>query len=224
MTSLPPIRLCVECVMVNLVCRPYFEGPPIDSTQPRYWNAPIIVGGFLMLSGSCDRPRDTWKAAREPREPSQPQRPERPARNPEPAHVPDRDRPGRTNDSPGREIRENTDPVPSPGSVASATPLEAITISCLTNAHYHSGREAFLDTVHRWFMFMVIALGATALTDVFPRISHSVFGLSLDIGAVKEACAASAAIIAALDLTFDLSNRARSHSMMKRRYSSTGQS
>ncbi|WP_041801357.1 hypothetical protein [Rhodopseudomonas palustris] len=67
-------------------------------------------------------------------------------------------------------------------------------------------------------MFLVIAFGATALTDVLPRISHSVFGFSLDVGAVKEACAASAAIIAALDLTFDLSNRARSHSMMKRRY------
>ncbi len=51
------------------------------------------------------------------------------------------------------------------GPVAAATPIEAATISCLTNAHYHSGREAFLDTTHRWFMFLVIALGAAALTD-----------------------------------------------------------
>jgi len=28
------------------------------------------------------------------------------------------------------------------------------------NARYHATREAFLDNVHRWFMFTVIALGA----------------------------------------------------------------
>jgi len=72
------------------------------------------------------------------------------------------------------------------------------------NAQYHAGREAFLDTVHRWFMFIVIALGAGALVDVFHGL--------------KELFAASAAIIAALDLTFDLSNRAREHAMHKRRY------
>jgi hypothetical protein len=76
------------------------------------------------------------------------------------------------------------------------------------NARYHATHEAFLDNVHRWFMFAVIALGAAALIDVLP---HSAAGL-------KELCAAGAAIIAALDLTFDLSNRARIHSLMKRRY------
>ncbi len=103
----------------------------------------------------------------------------------------------------------------SPGPVAAATPVEAATISCLTNAHYHSGREAFLDTTHRWFMFLVIALGAAALTDALPRLLYSALGVSIDGAAIKEICAASAAIIAALDLTFDLSNRARAHSMMK---------
>jgi len=44
---------------------------------------------------------------------------------------------------------------------------------------------------------------------VFPRATteHAAVGL-------KEIFAASAAIIAALDLTFDLSNRARIHSLM----------
>jgi hypothetical protein len=117
----------------------------------------------------------------------------------------------------GDQARANTAGQPS-GPVATATPVEAATISCLTNAHYHSGREAFLDTTHRWFMFLVIALGAAALTDALPRLLNSAFGISIDGSAIKEICAASAAIIAALDLTFDLSNRARAHSMMKRRY------
>lgn len=99
-----------------------------------------------------------------------------------------------------------------------ATPIERATISCLTNAQYHSCREAFLDTTHRWFMFLVIALGAVALTDVLPKLLHATFGVTLEAALLKEMCAAGAAILAALDLTFDLSNRARSHAMMKRRY------
>jgi hypothetical protein len=103
------------------------------------------------------------------------------------------------------------------GSMA-ATPIDRATISCLTNAHYHSCREAFLDTVHRWFMFLVIALGAAALTDAVSKLLQAASGLTVDTVLVKELCAASAAIFAALDLTFDLSNRARTHAMMKRRY------
>jgi hypothetical protein len=102
------------------------------------------------------------------------------------------------------------------GPATAASPLDAARISCLTNAQYHSGREAFLDTVHRWFMFTVIALGAGALIDLLPK-EHIVPGTALSIG-LKELFAASAAIIAALDLTFDLSNRARQHAMQKRRY------
>jgi hypothetical protein len=102
--------------------------------------------------------------------------------------------------------------------LAAVTPEEAVTISCLTNAQYHASREAFLDTVHRWFMFTVIALGAAALLDVIPKILNEMFGLSVGMTSIKELCAAGAAIIAALDLTFDLSNRARAHAMMKRRY------
>jgi hypothetical protein len=66
-------------------------------------------------------------------------------------------------------------------------------------------------------MFFVIALGAAALTDALPKMFHIV-GTNLDSDLFKEVCAAGAAIIAALDLTFDLSNRARAHAMMRRRY------
>jgi hypothetical protein len=95
------------------------------------------------------------------------------------------------------------------GPVAAGLSLEAISVSCLTNAHYHAGREAFLDTVHRWFMFGVIVLGGAALVDIFPD-DKKVW--------IKGLCSAGAALLGALDLTFDLSNRARLHSMMRRRY------
>jgi len=81
----------------------------------------------------------------------------------------------------------------------------------LTNAHYHADREAFLDSVHRWFMFVVITLGAGALLDTLPRLAAGAVGW-------RELSSLAAAVIAALDLTFDLSNRARDHALMRRRY------
>jgi hypothetical protein len=95
------------------------------------------------------------------------------------------------------------------GSVANTSAVDRISISCFTNAQYHAAREAFLDTVHRWFMFGVVALGAAALIDIFPEEKKSW---------LRALCSAGAALLAALDLTFDLSNRARMHSLMKRRY------
>ena len=120
----------------------------------------------------------------------------------------------------GQGVHQGGQAANTPGPVAAAevTPEQARTVSCLTNAHYHSAREAFLDTLHRWFMFFVIALGAAALTDVLPKILNWLLGIVVDVALVKEACSAGAAILAALDLTFDLSNRARAHAMMKRRY------
>lgn len=97
-------------------------------------------------------------------------------------------------------------------SVAEEAIAKRITASCLTNAHYHAGREAFLDTVHRWFMFGVVFFGAAALTDLLPQVAQG------GPPWLKSALAAVAALIGALDITFDLSNRARSHAIMKRRY------
>lgn len=122
-----------------------------------------------------------------------------------------------------QEGRQPAAPGSLSGPVAAATPIERMIVRCLTNTHYHACREAFLDTVHRWFMFLVIALGTGALTDLLPKlVSYMTVrygsGLEVDAGLVKEVCAAGAAILAALDLTFDLSNRARAHAMMRRRY------
>lgn len=111
----------------------------------------------------------------------------------------------------GDQGEHGSSSVPPSGPLAAS--VTALRCSCLMNARYHASREAFLDNVHRWFMFAVIMLGAGALIDIFPRgaESHGAVG-------IKEAFAAGAAMIAALDLTFDLSNRARTHSLMKRRY------
>lgn len=97
---------------------------------------------------------------------------------------------------------------PTPGPVAIASRLEAVRVTCLMNAEYHGSREAFLDSTHRWFMFGVIAFGASALIDALPETLQW----------LRHAFPAVAALLGALDLTFDLSNRARSHAMMKRRY------
>ncbi len=94
-----------------------------------------------------------------------------------------------------------------PVSRPEATEAQKIEFSCLMNAGYHASREAFLDNVHRWFMFALVVLGAGALIDVAKDMAPL-----LQVGAI------AGAAIAALDLTFDLSNRARTHALMKRRY------
>ena len=104
-----------------------------------------------------------------------------------------------------RSVLQGNNPT-SPAAASGALTMEdAVRIGCLTNARYHASREAFLDSVHRWFMFGVIALGAAAVVDLFSISLRGIF-------------AAGAATLGALDLTFDLSNRARLHSLMKRRY------
>jgi hypothetical protein len=57
-------------------------------------------------------------------------------------------------------------------------------------------------------MFLIIVLGAAAVTDL----------LGTDAQLIKGIFAASAVVFAAVDLTADLSNRARCHALMKRRY------
>jgi len=92
---------------------------------------------------------------------------------------------------------------------ATAAPISVIKwLRCdlLMNARYHASREAFLDTIHRVLMFLIIVLGAPAITDLSPW------------SWARSAFAALAAISAAFDLTADLSNRARAHALMKRRY------
>src|SRR5436305_12162327 len=97
-------------------------------------------------------------------------------------------------------------PKPVPGVGVSGT--EAATIGglrcdLLMTARYHASREAFLDTVHRVLMFLIIVLGAAAVTDLI--------GSAPWAHMVKGGFAAFAVVFAAFDLTADLSNRARQH-------------
>lgn len=94
-----------------------------------------------------------------------------------------------------------------PGPTATPPNLDTLRVSCLLNAQYHASREAFLDFVHRWFMFAIILLGAGAVTEMLGDREwiRNVIGITI-------------AALGALDLTFDLSNRARTHSLMKRKY------
>ncbi|MGX9574353.1 hypothetical protein [Mesorhizobium sp. f-mel] len=95
-------------------------------------------------------------------------------------------------------------------STAASEPSAAeagVTLNCLMNARYHGAREAFLDAIHRWFMFGVIIAGAGAVSGLFQQYPL-----------VNPILGAVAAILGAADLAFDLSNRARTHALMKRRY------
>ncbi|MFA6021352.1 MAG: hypothetical protein WC722_13895 [Rhodospirillales bacterium] len=93
---------------------------------------------------------------------------------------------------------------------ATASSLRELDFVCLLNTRYHEAREAFLDSTHRWLMFFVIVFG-----------SGAVVAAGLELGLPKWINAflgASSAVFGALDLAFDLTNRARNHALMKRRY------
>jgi hypothetical protein len=91
---------------------------------------------------------------------------------------------------------------PSSPETTEAARIDEFRCICLMNARYHSTREAFLDTVHRWLMFGIIIFGASSVIDFWAKTTSG----------------ALAAIFGALDIVFDLSNRARAHALMKRRY------
>lgn len=99
-------------------------------------------------------------------------------------------------------------------SVSPPASTEAMTefrFICFMNARYHAAREAFLDSSHRWLMFGVILFGSLAVVEVVGAVGGVAPFRNGSLSAL-------AAIMGALDLTFDLSNRARQHSLMKRRY------
>lgn len=82
--------------------------------------------------------------------------------------------------------------------------LEQAKVGAFLNGRYHADREAWFDWCHRILMFGVIVGGSSALLDVWPwlRVSASF----------------SAVVFGTLDLVFNLSNRARTHSFLRKQY------
>ena len=82
---------------------------------------------------------------------------------------------------------------------APAAGLDGFRVDCLMNARYHSAREAFLDSVHRWLMLGVILFGSAAVLNLF---GYEILG---NYGAfLKALFAAMPVVFGTLDLTFDL--------------------
>jgi hypothetical protein len=69
---------------------------------------------------------------------------------------------------------------------------------------YHQRRRKFYDSWHRWMMFAVILSGSASVTDFFK--AYQIF-LGLLV-----------AVIAAADVVFALSDRARDHEFLMRRF------
>jgi hypothetical protein len=116
----------------------------------------------------------------------------------------------RTGAPPGATERAGTQDGLSGSEAAARSLNDALRCDLLMNARYHASREAFLDTVHRVLMFLIIVLGAAGVTDLL--------GSSSTAHLIKGIFGACAVVFAAIDLTVDLSNRARCHALMKRRY------
>lgn len=111
----------------------------------------------------------------------------------------------------GSGIRPGQDATGHQAAPGATAALNGFRVDCLMNARYHAAREAFLDGVHRWLMLGVILFGSAAMLDVFgAEFPNSAL--------IKAVLAAFPVVLGALDLTFDLSNRARTHALMKRRY------
>ena len=105
----------------------------------------------------------------------------------------------RTGSRQGRKGAPAATPIPT---------LRQIRKDCLFNINYHAARESFLAASHRWIMFAVIVLGASAVLDLFPNQ-----------GWLRGAAAAMVTILGTIDLALELGNRARTHALMRKSYS-----
>lgn len=86
---------------------------------------------------------------------------------------------------------------------------DQIRFNVLRNALYHTSRRLTFDRWNRWFNFLVIVLGATAVTDWLKtfgiEMSQSIFGVAV-------------AAVGAASLVFDFGGKARDHQALQRDY------
>jgi hypothetical protein len=86
---------------------------------------------------------------------------------------------------------------------------DLIRFNVLRNALYHTSRRLTLDRWNRWFNFLVILLGAEAVTK---------FLTIFDIYIASSAIGALVATVGAAQLVFDFGGRARDHQNLQRDY------
>lgn len=84
---------------------------------------------------------------------------------------------------------------------------ENLRFNILRNALYHTARRKWLERTNRVFSFVIVALGATAMSDVLAR---------WQIEAIWTG--AAIALIGTLQLVFDFGRSARDHQALQRDY------
>ncbi len=89
----------------------------------------------------------------------------------------------------------------------SEKPIQDLRVNILRNALYHGAAEGWLGGLHRWNMFVVVAAGTGAVTQI--AASHNMTSAFL---------AALAALAGAADLVFAPGDKARAHGYLRRRY------
>ncbi|MCA8880357.1 MAG: hypothetical protein KDA73_10485 [Rhodobacteraceae bacterium] len=84
---------------------------------------------------------------------------------------------------------------------------EIIRFNALRNALYHTARRRWFERLNRFFNFLVVVLGATAVGDFLAAASYGQAYLGLAV-----------AIIGSLQLVFDFGGNARVHQTLQREY------
>lgn len=86
---------------------------------------------------------------------------------------------------------------------------DLVRFNVLRNALYHTSRRLTLDRWNRWFNFLVILLGAEAVTK---------FMMIFNVNVASGAIGALVATVGAAQLVFDFGGRARDHQNLQREY------
>src|SRR5689334_18787265 len=86
---------------------------------------------------------------------------------------------------------------------------DQVRFNVLRNALYHTSRRLTFDRWNRWFNFLVILLGAEAVTK-FMRV--------FDVDVSQGAVGALVAAVGAAQLVFDFGGKAREHQSLQRDY------
>lgn len=87
------------------------------------------------------------------------------------------------------------------GAAPALSDRDEFQIECLRNARYHEDRERFFARIHKAAMFFVVVSGTAAFAWVK---ASAVLG-------------AAVAVVALIDLVFDVSGKARLHASLRRR-------